>query len=602
MQQLKLYIDDFLYQNYDTKIKNISAFIDGVHLSSSRGTKNKSEVISYYDSIDKAREKYITYNEQSLSIENIQVGFLKPNDLFSSIKPNIKRSYFAYDDDWTFYIFSRYIGLYYNCNVTFYPYILPKYKQHGLNDALLFLQGYDEKRFYYEPTDKKYDVTFVGQAYQNRVEKIRYLKNKGINIKVFGAGWDNYQDLKEIHGGYIDNNQLRDIILQSKINLNFTTNWSNDNYQPKDRFLMVSACNAFQLTEASDIYKIWFDESDIATYDNTLEDLYDKVVYYLNNEDVRIEYAQKTYHKVQEYTIQKSYDKVIKQIQSSQNSIDFYKILDKYKDTKVYLIATENINNQEVIKSLENQLLQNITIVTNDELKINFAQLNYKNFATIDKSNVFISFIDNDTVFEPEKLLFQVYSLDNDRRDDIYLNISSYHIYLDDLEFNWVNILTLDRWYHRSKWIDKIILPAFMFCGELLQSDDIWSEFVAIKQKPYRYIRLGEYELLKSLGKNIDSKIRECCTKNQKVALYGGGFFAIKLLEMSVLQEFDISIIFDSNPKSNDSDILGIKVAHIDRFDEFCVDAIIISSFVYQDDIEAKIKTLNKKVNIIKLF
>jgi len=44
----------------------------------------------------------------------------------------------------------------------------------------------------YSELPKEFDVTFVGQAYGNRPAYIRYLLDSGIDVRVWGYGWDGY--------------------------------------------------------------------------------------------------------------------------------------------------------------------------------------------------------------------------------------------------------------------------------------------------------------------------------------------------------------------------------------------------------------------------
>jgi len=50
----------------------------------------------------------------------------------------------------------------------------------------------------YKPylVSKEFDVTFAGQAYGERPAYIRYLLNHGINVHVWGVGWENLSDKK----------------------------------------------------------------------------------------------------------------------------------------------------------------------------------------------------------------------------------------------------------------------------------------------------------------------------------------------------------------------------------------------------------------------
>ena len=61
-------------------------------------------------------------------------------------------------------------------------------------------------------SEKTIDVSFVGQCYGNRPEVIRRLKEKGINVEVFGDGWPN---------GPLSTEDMVRIYSKSRINLGF---------------------------------------------------------------------------------------------------------------------------------------------------------------------------------------------------------------------------------------------------------------------------------------------------------------------------------------------------------------------------------------------
>jgi hypothetical protein len=602
MQELELSQSKTDITYNDISVYTFNCIIKNMKDFSTRGTSNKEETLNYYNSINKIREEYISFDTDSITMENIQVGFLKPTDLQKSIKSNLHRSYFGFDDDWTFYIFSRYVALYYNFNVTLYPYIQPKYKEHNLNDALLYLQGYNPKIFYYEKKEKLYDVTFVGQAYKHRAEAIRYLKNRGIDVRVFGAGWEKYSDLKDISGGFVSNDELRDIILQSKINLNFTTNWANTNYQPKDRFLMIAACKAFQITENSNIFNIWFNEKSIATYDD-YEDLYNKIVFFLDNDIKREEYIQSSFEMVQKYTKKKSDIKIINEIGDRIGQKPKYdEILNSFNDIKVFILIRDNIKDKEIISSLKRQSHKNIIFVSDEPIN-GLESISFEDFYLLDKRDSYITFADNNHIFEPDKIFFQVYSLENDKRDNIFLNLSSYHIYINNIHFNWVNILTLSTHYDQRKWIDLIELPSFMVSFNILDNRDIYAQLDTIKSLEYRLIRLGEFELITNNGTKITNKISKYL--DTRVALYGGGDFTKKLIEFSDLGNKKIEFIFDSSKDKDGQYLYDIPIVHKDKIDMLLdkFDTIIISSFTFNLEIYDSIKYLEEKgKNIVKLF
>jgi hypothetical protein len=56
-------------------------------------------------------------------------------------------------------------------------------------------------RIYYpRETAKRYDVPFVGQAYLGRPQVVEELRARGIDVRVWGSGWDRVPALASVAG------------------------------------------------------------------------------------------------------------------------------------------------------------------------------------------------------------------------------------------------------------------------------------------------------------------------------------------------------------------------------------------------------------------
>ncbi len=219
-----------------------------------------------------------------------------PKTLFSikKLSPKTKIINFCGDDDAQFYDYSA-------LNSFFVDYSLISHKE--------FLKSYKNKAFFsvgtntdhFKPLglEKKYDVTFIGTPKTDRAEFISYLMKKGINVKVFGAGWDQYPEFKEIYGGFLDKEEYTKVINQSRINLCFNKNYLGTTHVIQ-KFFEINACKSFMLTEYckgySDLFKLG---KELVMFKDS-KDLHDKIVYYLKNENEREEIANKAYKKIME--------------------------------------------------------------------------------------------------------------------------------------------------------------------------------------------------------------------------------------------------------------------------------------------------------------
>jgi spore maturation protein CgeB len=161
-----------------------------------------------------------------------------------------------------------------------------------------------------EQMEKQYDITFVGQYHPYRAWIIRRLRHAGLNVSVWGPGWDS---------SYLDLPNVVRIFNCTRINLNLSNNESFDiRYlaslsrspvetarvwrrtaralysgdvkvfeQVKARHFEINSCGAFQLSYFVEGLEKHFDlRSEIAIY-NGLEDLIAKCSYYLANSDER---------------------------------------------------------------------------------------------------------------------------------------------------------------------------------------------------------------------------------------------------------------------------------------------------------------------------
>jgi hypothetical protein len=165
------------------------------------------------------------------------------------------------------------------------------YKPHGI-DAEFFpcfpsnsfykviLQRFDKASV--EDTS---DVLFVGAKIADRDIFINYLKNDGINIRVYGKGWN---------AGTLSSEKMVMAYNSSKISLNFVkTIDDSGKVQLKGRLFEIIMAGGFVLSEHNDELSDYFEIGrEIDTFRSPRE-LLDKVRFYLENSDLRNEMAQR---------------------------------------------------------------------------------------------------------------------------------------------------------------------------------------------------------------------------------------------------------------------------------------------------------------------
>ncbi len=233
-------------------------------------------------------ESYVIYN----AYEN--------EDFFLSFKKNfpaLKIIGFFSDDEWRHMNYDRYVALYMDYFTLAVRNNIKKYVNYGLNNHFYMQWACNPDVFYPVSEEKKYDVTFVGAPYGRRIEYIRYLIHKGIDVKVFGKGWGEINDLKNYWGGFLTDHELLKVIGQSRINLNFLwTSREPDQTTIKGRTMELAACRGFQLSNSTDEYSNYGFENgvNIATF-NDKKEMLSQVRYFLENEGLRETIAQASY-------------------------------------------------------------------------------------------------------------------------------------------------------------------------------------------------------------------------------------------------------------------------------------------------------------------
>lgn len=247
------------------------------------------------------------------------------------------------DDHWQFNKYSKYWAFYFNWVTTTDAEAVKKYHKIGYKNVIKTQWACNH--FIYKPLNlpRTYDVTFIGAAHGNRKKLIKKIKEEGIDIKCWGAGWPE---------GRISQEDMLRIFSQSKININFTKSsgviWKElasiflhrdynrsirinnpkywiDNFrsvppsiwskQIKGRNFEIPGCGGFLLTEyvnhLEDYYKIG---EEIDCFKNITE-LIKKIKYYLEHNEERENMAKAGYERtIREHTFEKRFNEIFKTI------------------------------------------------------------------------------------------------------------------------------------------------------------------------------------------------------------------------------------------------------------------------------------------------
>lgn len=243
------------------------------------------------------------------------VFLYRPTHIFQStideIKKNKKTLVFTYNNDDPF-------SIDYNCFFWFNYFRVAKrsdhvfvYRQKNIeenyavgikNTSILKSYFIKEKNYWIGDHKRCLDVVFIGHwENDGRDEKLMYLLENGIDLQVFGTGWnqskfyDIFQDkmekIKPVYG-----KEYNSILNKAKIALVFLSKINNDTYTR--RCFEIPTTKALMMSEFTNDLASMFTPNDEAVYFSSKRELLSKVKYYLENDDVRLAISEKGYHRV----------------------------------------------------------------------------------------------------------------------------------------------------------------------------------------------------------------------------------------------------------------------------------------------------------------
>ncbi|MBF0337358.1 MAG: glycosyltransferase [Nitrospirae bacterium] len=203
---------------------------------------------------------------------------------------------------------------------------LKRRQAEGRGDNFIFMPWSFNPLFFnrIDGADKLYDVLYVGENLVSRdffvpgvahppqiylrdgrlrqrvLESVyRHSKTHGYSLTVFGPGWDRHPVLRQCYGGILSSAQMAEAYNRAKIVLNFGFSGDGDedilSYQTKLRHFEAAGCGAFQLVNQNpELAGLFPDDAGIA-YFSTLEELNDKILYFLTHDRIRQEMSNRIY-------------------------------------------------------------------------------------------------------------------------------------------------------------------------------------------------------------------------------------------------------------------------------------------------------------------
>ncbi len=154
----------------------------------------------------------------------------------------------------------------------------------------------DEKHRFFQS-----EISLIGSMYPYRLELIKQLKD--YKPKIWGKGWQKSDDaeIKKLYMGMdIRGDDKAMAISNSKISLN-PHHPLNDIFGVNRRTYDIAACKGFQLADLKeDMHHSYAVNDEIVCY-STLEELREKLNYFINHSDEREIIAEKAYNKTLKY-------------------------------------------------------------------------------------------------------------------------------------------------------------------------------------------------------------------------------------------------------------------------------------------------------------
>jgi spore maturation protein CgeB len=284
------------YNFYNTFLRSGYSFIyfDYDRITKSVGAKRMSRIL-----------REVVYNYQPEFLFYFHYCDLVDHLVWQEISNELSVNTIIYlaDDFWRHEI-TRPVWSLFNVVVTLDKDAYNKRIKEGLSNVFLSQWGANSFIYHDLGLERKYDVSFVGQAYGNRPRIINILRKAGIKVYTFGRGWPNKKRIYQ--------SDLIKIYNQSKIVFNISYS-SRGNLAVNARDFEVPACGSLLLThDIPNIYNYFMPGKEIVTY-NDFDDAIEKIKYYLSHDKERKIIAKAGHERILRcHKYEKRFDEIFK--------------------------------------------------------------------------------------------------------------------------------------------------------------------------------------------------------------------------------------------------------------------------------------------------
>lgn len=243
-----------------------------------------------------------------------------PPDFFNSLKPDIFTCIYIGDDEHYFERSAIYYAQCFDLVLTCSPLSIYRYKIYGLN-CMFLPSSYNLRDFKKLKKINCEDVVFNGNipGKVGREEYINSLNNSKISFGSYGASSEN---------GIVSRDKMLSLFKSAKISLNFTGIFKKTLFDydmsihrhikaVKGRCQEIALSGGFVLTEYAPGIERMFDIGDEIDVFESIDEMHEKINFYLENSSLRKKMAKQANKKAKElYSDKKVWDEVGKNIRN----------------------------------------------------------------------------------------------------------------------------------------------------------------------------------------------------------------------------------------------------------------------------------------------
>lgn len=298
-----LYVGTEFETNLEGKGKSLN--FNGWYLNF-KVLKHNVQKVTFTSNSDQSIDKKLLIKVKNFNPEIIFFVLQKSQVSQKTLKLLKDKAYlinFFQDDNWRFYSHTNIYAKYFDLCLTNDVFSIEKYNKLNIENIIHIQWASLRPKISNHPKKYKYDVSFIGAYSSYRNWLVKVLAKKGVYVDCFGVGWKN---------GNIDYTQFEEIIRESRINLNLPNSISYDirylfknpkslmsnmknfilkkgknSSEIKARIFEITAMKGFLLTDYVPSIELYFDLKNDITCFSSVDELYNLIVYYLENKDER---------------------------------------------------------------------------------------------------------------------------------------------------------------------------------------------------------------------------------------------------------------------------------------------------------------------------